>query len=271
MIGAPAAKPLVSFMIGGAQKCGTSALAEYLRQHPEIDLPARKEAHVFDGPRFDESSTIASINALFSRHYRKSPPPRLLGDATPITLMYPRAIERVARYNADMRWILLFRDPVMRTVSHYAMQRSRGFETLPLLMATLAESRRLRGRRDGTSSDLEFRRYSYVLRSRYADQLDALFRHFSRDKILLLRSEDLQSNPAAVVAQACAFIGATEAPPDNTYPPVFKGSYSAPSRWSPGMLLLRWRLRHEVRELSERHGFDLRHQGRRHQVDCNDF
>lgn len=44
----PASEPMVKFMIGGAQKCGASTLAQYLRQHPEIDLPERKEAHVFD-------------------------------------------------------------------------------------------------------------------------------------------------------------------------------------------------------------------------------
>ena len=38
----------MSFLICGAQKSGTSALHDYLRRHPGIDLPVVKELHIFD-------------------------------------------------------------------------------------------------------------------------------------------------------------------------------------------------------------------------------
>ena len=40
--------PRVRFLIGGTQKGGTTALAHYLAQHPDVRLPKGKEAHVFD-------------------------------------------------------------------------------------------------------------------------------------------------------------------------------------------------------------------------------
>lgn len=39
----------IDFIVIGAQKAGTSALDSYLRQHPEIGMPAdKKELHFFD-------------------------------------------------------------------------------------------------------------------------------------------------------------------------------------------------------------------------------
>ena len=46
-------EPRIAFLVGGVQKAGTSALAQYLRASPGLRLPADKEAHVFDGPDFD--------------------------------------------------------------------------------------------------------------------------------------------------------------------------------------------------------------------------
>src|SRR5262245_21415535 len=35
------------FFVVGAPKCGTTALDAYLKQHPDIFIPARKELHYF--------------------------------------------------------------------------------------------------------------------------------------------------------------------------------------------------------------------------------
>lgn len=248
------ARPLISFVIGGAQKCGTSALAEHLRQHPELGLPARKEAHIFDSPDFDRASSVTAINRKFAPLFRESPSARLYGDATPVTLLKPKAIKRIASYNPNMRWILLFRDPVARAVSHHAMQRSRNIEQLTLFLAVLAEPWRLRFSAD---PDLESRIHSYVLRGRYSDQLDTLYQHFPKKQVLLLRSRDLLHRPDAVLSQVCTFLGIDEMPGKTAPMMVFKGNYSPPFRHTPGMLALRWRLRNEKRKLAKRHGLEL--------------
>ena len=42
----------VGFVVAGAQKGGTTALDYYLREHPELCLPQRKELHFFDTDRY---------------------------------------------------------------------------------------------------------------------------------------------------------------------------------------------------------------------------
>ena len=42
--------PFPNLIIPGVQKAGTTALASFLSQHPDICIVEGKEAHVFDDP-----------------------------------------------------------------------------------------------------------------------------------------------------------------------------------------------------------------------------
>ena len=62
-------RPKLGFMIVGAQKCGTTALAHFLSQHPEIGMMSPKEVHLFDSPSYSSTghpsrSTSATGRAL---------------------------------------------------------------------------------------------------------------------------------------------------------------------------------------------------------------
>lgn len=248
--------PRVSFVIGGGMKCGTSALSAYLASHPGIALPRVKEAHVFDAADFDDAWSVAQVDARYAPHFVQSEPALLYGDDTPIYMFLPRFIERIHRYNPAMRWIVLLRDPVDRAISQHHMQRTRKIDPKGLFGAIWAEPARLRADADGLAARSALRRWSYVARSRYAQQLEVLHRLFPAGQILLLRSRDLALRTEETVERAIRFLGLDlhAHPP---YAPVFEGGYASPPAWDPGRLLLRWRLRGEVAKLRERYGIDL--------------
>lgn len=249
--------PRIAFIIGGVQKGGTTALASYLAAHPGVELPAGKEAHVFDDPAYDDGWTAAEVDARFAAHWSEPPAGRVCGDATPITMAHARLVQRAARYNPAMRWIVLLRDPVERAVSHYHMIRGWGAEPHSLFRAILAEPFRLRRDADAWAPGSPARYWSYVARGRYARQLDHLFRHFSREQVLLLRSRDLAARPAETMALVLAFLGLPPYPRPPTFAPQFQGGYPPLPWWSPGGCLLRLRLAGEKRALRRRHGIDL--------------
>jgi hypothetical protein len=91
------AREKVSFIVAGAQKAGTSALNAYLREHPELCLPRRKELHFFDTDRHFPAEPIdySAYHAAFA----PGPAQRLLGEVTPDYIFWPTAPERIARYN----------------------------------------------------------------------------------------------------------------------------------------------------------------------------
>ncbi|MDE3073336.1 MAG: sulfotransferase [Pseudomonadota bacterium] len=246
--------PRVRFLIGGVQKGGTTALAHCLAQHPGVLLPARKEAHVFDAPDFDEGWSGAEIDRRYAAHFADAGAGRLCGDATPIYCLHERFIERIARYNPRMRWLLLLRDPVERAISQYHMERARGDERWPLLPALLLERWRLRGHRDDFAAGSPLRHHAYRLRGDYARQLDALYRHFPRGQVLVLRSDAFRRQPGETMARVYAHLDLAGPVrlPDRTE--MFAGDYAPPSRGSPTMAVARWLLRGERRRLRRQHG-----------------
>ncbi len=247
-------EPRVAFLVGGAQKAGTSALAEYLRASPGVCLPTDKEAHIFDAPDFDDAWSAGDIDARHADRFQDTQHDARRGDATPFYLFHPRCVARIARYNPAMRWIVLLRDPLERARSHHHMERARGHEHLPLWLAALLEPWRLRRHADDFTRGSQLRRFSYRARGDYARQLDVLYAHFRREQVLLLRSERLRTEPDICVREACAFLGVAPPPPGTGYAPVFVGDYPPASPTAFDTRLLRWLMRRELRAMRERYG-----------------
>ena len=250
------------FVIGGAQKAGTSALAAYLSMHPSIRLPRAKEAHVFDAPDFDDAADTPSIDARYAASFPLDPRTdasgALHGDATPIYMFHPTLVARIARYNPRMRWIILLRDPVDRAISHWHMERARGADRWPMLPAMLLEDWRLHGHADDLRQLSPLRTYSYRRRGDYARQLDTLYSTFPHDQLLVLRSSDLRDAPAATLSHVHRFLGVTQrVPVDHDLAPVFEGRYAVPGPLAPTRLLLRALTYRMRRRLRIRHGLTL--------------
>ncbi|MBB6063634.1 sulfotransferase family protein [Pseudoxanthomonas broegbernensis] len=247
--------PRIGFVVGGVQKGGTTALANFIGQHPQVRLPADKEAHVFDAPGFDEAWDAAAVDRRYLPHFGGALDRGALhGDATPIYCFYPRVIERIARYNPAMRWILILRHPVDRAVSQYRMEHARGYDAWPLWAAALLERWRVAGRWDDFDCDSPVRHVTYLSRGDYARQLDALYRHFPRDQVLLLRNGELAGAPDEVMVRVWRFLGLAPPPVQPTYGRVFDGGYAPLPQSAPTRRLLGLLLRRPMREAARRHG-----------------
>ncbi len=185
-------------MILGAQRGGTTSLFRWISTHPEFDAPTKKEIHYFDvhydlGPRWYRS------------HFPILRPGHITGEGSPYMLFHPLAPARAAKdLPESTRFIILLREPVQRTVSHYWFsRRRRKFETEPIERALELEPERLAGETErvlrGENSDAHSG-YSYVSRSEYAGQVRSWFDAVGRDRILIVESEQMYTDPAASAA-----------------------------------------------------------------------
>jgi hypothetical protein len=190
--------PQVGFLVAGVQKGGTTALNDYLAEHPALNLSVQKEPHFFDDDQGVDWSEpdYGRYDAAFRDR------PGLRGEATPIYLYWPPCLERIARYNPAMRLILLFRDPVERAWSHWRMEHARGWETEPFGWCI----RDGRGRVDDPAAPGCHRVFSYVERGFYAAQLERALARFPEGQVLCLRSQDLEHDPDETLTRVCGFL-----------------------------------------------------------------
>lgn len=186
------AKP--DFVIIGTQRGGTTSLYTWLSSHPQMTPTTIKEIHYFDvhyslGPRWYRSHMPLRRPGVFTGH------------SCPYMLFHPLAPERAASDLPETtKFIVLLREPVQRTVSHYwYSRRLKRWENEPLERALDLEEARIAGEeeriRRGERS-MAHTTYSYVARSEYARQLRTWFDAVGRERILVIESERMYADPA---------------------------------------------------------------------------
>jgi len=209
-------RSLPDFVILGAQKAGTTSLIRYLRSHPDVALePGVGEVHFFDihwpkGELFYRSHFPRT--ATLERSSNGSGVRALTGEKTPYYLFHPLVPARAAATIPDAKLIALLRNPSERAASHHKMNFNMGTETLSFGEAIQREGERIDERLqkiiDGTApaGGGPVALYSYVGRGLYADQLDRWLQHYRRDQLLILRSEDLLTDPADTYGRVLEFL-----------------------------------------------------------------
>jgi hypothetical protein len=139
----------------------------------------------------------------YRAHFPVRPPGVSSFEASPYYLFDPEAPARAAAMLPQARFVALIRDPAERAYSHYLHSRSYGVEPLSFAEALDAEPRRL-----ATGGHAARRRFSYVARGRYAEQLSRWFDHVPRDRVLVVRTEELNSRYPEILG----FLGLDPAP-----------------------------------------------------------
>jgi hypothetical protein len=212
---------LPDFLIIGAEKCGTTALYNALAAHPDVHKARRKEPHFFDY-HYARGETwyrawfpFVWVRALGRRRRGRF----LTGEASPDYIFHPHAAARARRLLPDAKLIAILRDPVERAFSHYQQQVRKGRDPLSFEEAIAREPERVddglaRMQRDETLALESVTRFSYLARGRYAEQLERWLACYPRERLLVLRSEDLAAEPSASLRRALAFLGLDAGPGD---------------------------------------------------------
>lgn len=98
-----------NFFILGAPKCGTTALASWLAEHPHVFMSPIKEPHYFND---DDPEGIESLEAYQTLFAQARPAHRAIGEASVRYLHSHTAVRRILSYNPDSRFIVMLRNPI---------------------------------------------------------------------------------------------------------------------------------------------------------------
>jgi hypothetical protein len=194
-------KNKMDFFCIGAQKSGTTSLHDILAQNPQIGLPLNKETHYFS---HDDLYTN-NLKDYFSHFPNDLTNRKVIGEIDPEYLCSKRAAKRIfENFGADLKFIVILRNPFDRAYSQYLMSKRRGFETLEFKEALAQEKERIKD----SNGQLY---YSYGTRSMYSSQIKEYFKLFKPSNFMFVRfEEDFIANKHETILKINQFLGLKE-------------------------------------------------------------
>ena len=185
-------------------KCGTTTLHRILDSHPEIFIPPG-EVKIFDiddivqhslffrridgkwsRPDFEEC--FEEYREWYQSLYKNRMGFRIAGEDSPTYLASKRALERISRLLPTVKIVVMLRDPVERTYSHY-WHNVRNFNAFFRFDECLRYSPGL-----------------MLQRSFYKPQIEILFQFFPRKQVKIILLEELQVDCKKTIQEVCDFL-----------------------------------------------------------------
>jgi hypothetical protein len=213
------------FFIVGHAKCGTTALYEMLRAHPQIFMPDFKEPMYFarnwDAPpaapdvprRFEQTGRRTETREDYLALFAPAGADQIAGEASTFYLWSRLAPERIAAAQPDARIIAIIREPASFVHSlHMQMVQNQAESERDLLRAIELEPSRRAGR------DIPPHAYwpealMYTERVRYTEQLKRYHAAFGKERVLVLIYDDFRSENDATVRRVLRFLDVDDTAP----------------------------------------------------------
>ena len=202
------------FLIIGTPKSATTALYQYLLQHPSIYPPLTKQIHFFDRYFHRGLSWYKICFPYKWEKFLKIKNKKLgfcTGEATVHYMLHPLAAKRVAETFPNIKLIVMLRNPIDRAYSHYQMELANKNENLSFEEILIEEPKRLNGEIERLAKDekydsLEYPHRAYLRTGHYAEFLKKWFEYFPREQFLIINNEKFLSDISKGYNQVLDFL-----------------------------------------------------------------
>lgn len=195
-----------NFFIVGAPKCGTTALSEYLRGHPQVFLSDPKEPRFFAGD-MDQHRYVRTLDDYLALFRPAGSQHTVIGEASVDYLYSSVALANIRAFNPEARIVAIVRNPVDMAISLHRQLLFARYENQPdFELAWQLQA----SRRQGHNIPAECRAPMYL---QYADacrlgfQVEQLLATFPRAQVKVLVFDDLIADTAAVYRDVLRFLG----------------------------------------------------------------
>jgi hypothetical protein len=205
------------FFIVGHPKCGTTALYEMLKCHPQIFMPDLKEPWFFApelrigrsfGPAARRPGTLVEYEALFA----PARPGQIAGEATPSYLKSELAAGRIAELCPDARIVAILREPASFLRSLHFQFVQMDIETENDLRTAIALEPRRRAGEALPRNSARPKELLYSEHVRFVEQLRRYQDAFSPNQVLVMIYDDFRANNERAVRQVQRFLGVDDSP-----------------------------------------------------------
>ena len=182
----------IDFIGIGAEKAGTTWVADIFRSHPQIFLPQQKEIHYFNR-YFVEDPCIYNYNydksfSWYKNFFKYACDHHVKGEICPAYLWDDEAPKRIYENFPNIKIFAILRNPIERTYSQYLYYKQKGviknedFETA-------------------------IKEYSFFLeRSKYYTQLCNYYKLFPHKNIKIMFFDDLKKDRNTFIKDLLSFL-----------------------------------------------------------------
>ncbi|HET9868554.1 MAG TPA: sulfotransferase, partial [Nitrospira sp.] len=200
---------LPNFLIVGAEKCGTTSLHHYLKQHPDIYLPVKKELHYFAYDHIKKTARdpggqnvlthACATREEYDSYYRATGSHIAIGEMSPSYFYFCNTSERIKSELGDPKIIIMLRDPVHKAYSQYMHLVRDNREHLSFFEALMAENQRI----EAGWGPL----WRYTESSLYSARVSKYLQVFGEDRVKIGLFDDLSRNPQTLVNDLFEYLG----------------------------------------------------------------
>jgi hypothetical protein len=213
---AESGRTVPDFFIVGQPKCGTTALYEMLKLHPELFMPTHKEPNYFikDAHYNNTPKSLEEYLGLFD----DAIPGQHAGEASVLYMSSTTPAPEIARLQPGARIIAFLREPSSLLRSYHLEMLEKRVETEKSLRRALAAEPRRRAAYAAWSGEGVEERpmLFYSNHVRYVEQLSRFYDHFPAEQILVLLYEDFRADNAGVLKQILHFLDIEHRPLEAT-------------------------------------------------------
>ncbi len=193
-----------NFFIIGAPKCGTTSLAAWLSEHPQVFMCPVKEPHYFSVDiRRKDRVNIDQYLSLFSDADNVH---KIIGEASTRYLFSREAIPAILQFEPDAKFVAMVRNPVDMVYSLYnhlcflGVEDVSDFRTAWSLSEERADGKRIPyGCNDPDS--LNYKKIGLL-----GEQLNRFFDLVPPDQRVVLVLDDLRVHPERVLDELLVFL-----------------------------------------------------------------
>jgi hypothetical protein len=196
-----------NFFIIGAPKCGTTSLASWLSEHPEIYFSPTKEPHFFNTDHRRFLNSLQSYERLFSAAAQTH---RAIGEASVWYMYSSAAVPNILKYNNDAKFIVMLRNPIEMAPSLHEELVFTGREDVKKFSDAwnLQELRRNGQRLPQMVWEPKYVQYGDLCS--LGVQLERVYRSVPRERVKVLLLEDLSHNSSGTYRSVLEFLGVSD-------------------------------------------------------------
>jgi hypothetical protein len=192
-----------NFFIVGAPKCGTTAMNDYLSQHPDIFM-ARKEIHYF-GKDLKIRQTITEQEYLES--FRQANNKKIIGEASVWYLYSQKAAEEIKSFSPDAKILIMLRNPVDMVYSLHSQNLYDGNEDIfDFEKAINFDEERMKGNQLPYSADFT-QLPAYKNSALYYEQVKRYLEIFDHKNVKVILYDEFVEKTEKVVKETLSFLG----------------------------------------------------------------